>query len=212
MTTNNKSTAIGPVRSSVLILLGMLAVMWVEELIDFLLPFWNLNQLGIKPREVSGLLGIPLSPFLHSGAKHLYLNSVPFLVLGGVVMLGGLKTFVKVSIWVVLIGGLGVWVLGRSGTVHIGASLLIFGYLGFLMSRGIFERSIRWLLVSLIILLIYAGMLWGMLPGTPGISWLGHLCGFLSGIAGAWLMFPKDGQLYGKKAGDSDPLRPSFKL
>ena len=103
-------------------------------------------------------------------------------------MTGGRRQFIRLSLWVTLVGGSGVWLLGGSRTVHLGASLLIFGYLGFLLSRGIARRSIGGVLISLGLLFGYGGMLYGVLPGQPGISWLGHLCGFLAGIAGAWLL------------------------
>jgi len=170
------------------LLFGLLAVMWVVEGVDFLLPVVDLDPYGIRPRTERGLLGILLSPFLHAGFGHLISNSLPFLVLGGLVMTGGRRQFLLLSLWVTVIGGGGVWLLGGSGTVHLGASLVIFGYLGFLLSRGIVERSIGGVLVSLGLLFGYGGMLLGVLPGQPGISWLGHLCGFLAGIAGAVLI------------------------
>lgn len=174
-----------------LMLLGMLAVMWVVELMDFLLPFVNLDSLGIHPRSARGLVGIVLSPFLHLGFGHLISNSLPFIFLGGLVMISGRQKFLLVSLWVTVIGGSGVWLLGGSQTIHLGASLLIFGYLGFLLSRGFIERSLGGIAFSLLLLFVYGGMLYGMLPGQPGISWLGHLCGFLAGISGAfWLTEP----------------------
>jgi membrane associated rhomboid family serine protease len=169
------------------LLLGLLAVMWAAEVVDFVLPMVHLDQFGIVPRTHRGLLGILLSPFLHVGFGHLISNSIPFLLLGGLVMAGGCRQFLLLSLWVTIIGGGGVWLLGAGGTVHLGASLLIFGYLGFLLSRGLAERSVTGVLVSLGLLLGYGGMLHGVLPGQPGISWLGHLCGFLAGTAGAWL-------------------------
>lgn len=173
------------------LLLGLLAIMWVVEIADHVLPFARLDSLGIRPRSQSGLWGIPLSPFLHFGFAHLVSNSIPFLLLGGLVMTGGLRRFLLLSVWVTVIGGSVVWLLGRGGTVHAGASLLIFGYLGFLLSRGVAERSAGGVIVSLVILLGYGGMLYGVLPGQPGISWLGHLGGFLAGIAGAFLLVGK---------------------
>jgi membrane associated rhomboid family serine protease len=152
-----------------LLLFGLLAVMWAVEVVDFLLPMVDLDQFGIRPRSERGLLGILLSPFLHVGFGHR-------------------RVFLLLSLWLTVIGGAGVWLLGGGRTVHLGASLLIFGYLGFLLSRGIAERSIGGVLVSLLILLGYSGMLYGVLPGQPGISWLGHLCGFIAGIAGAWVI------------------------
>jgi len=171
------------------LLFGLLAFMWAVEVVDFLLPMVELDQFGILPRTNRGLVGIFLSPFLHVGFGHLISNSIPFLLLGGLVMVGGGgRQFLLLSLWVTVIGGSGVWLLGGNRTVHLGASLLIFGYLGFLLSRGFAERSIGGVLVSLGLLFGYGGMLYGVLPGQPGISWLGHLCGFLAGIAAAWLL------------------------
>lgn len=191
------------IKSHAVLLFGLLATMWVVEVVDFMLPFSELDRLGIRPRRVDGLIGIPLSPFLHVGFGHLVSNSVPFLMLGGWVMFGGRKVFLAVSAWVVLVGGSGVWLLGGAGTVHLGASGLIFGYLGFLLSRGVFERSIGWVMISVVILIFYGGMIYGVLPGDPRVSWLGHTCGFLAGIAGAWLMFPREGKLFDR--GDPRP-------
>ncbi len=170
------------------LLFGLLAVMWVIEGVDFVLPTVDLDQFGICPRTNRGLWGILLSPFLHVGFGHLLSNSLPFLLLGGLVMTGGRRRFLLLSLWVTIVGGSGVWLLGGDRTVHLGASLVIFGYLGFLLSRGVVERSLGGVLLSLGLLLGYGGMLHGVLPGQPGISWLGHLCGFLAGIAGAWLL------------------------
>ena len=171
-----------------MLLFGLLAIMWVVELADWLLPMTELDRLGIRPRTERGLPGILLSPFLHVGFGHLISNSLPFLLLGGLVMTGGRRQFLLVSLWVTLVGGCGVWLLGGGGTVHLGASLLIFGYLGFLISRGIVERSVGGVVLSVGLLFGYGGMLLGVLPGQPGISWLGHLCGLLAGVAGAWLL------------------------
>jgi membrane associated rhomboid family serine protease len=183
-------------RDQALTLFGLLGVMWISELADFLLP-WQADQWGIRPRTTAGLIGIPLSPFLHGGFGHLMANSVPFLVLGGIAMLGGRALFWGLSVFVTLAGGFGVWLLAPGNSVHIGASGLIFGYLGFLMSRGIFERSIGWVIVGALLLLAYGGMIFGVLPGQAGVSWQGHLFGFIAGIMGAWALFQKDRRLFG---------------
>jgi membrane associated rhomboid family serine protease len=176
------------IKEHALLLFGLLAFMWAVEVVDFLLPMVDLDPLGIQPRTERGLLGILLSPFLHVGFGHLISNSLPFLLLGGLVMTGGRRQFLLVSLWVTVIGGGGVWLLGGGGTVHLGASLVIFGYLGFLLSHGIVQRNVGGVLLSLGLLIGYEGMLLGVLPGQPGISWLGHLCGFLAGVAGAFLL------------------------
>ncbi len=184
------------VKDNALFLLGIVAIFWVIEILDFILPFIPLDNLGIRPRYLPGLVGLATAPFLHLDFGHLISNTVPFIVLGGVVLLGGKKTFITVSIFIAFAGGFALWLLGPGGTNHIGASLVIFGYLGFLLARGVFEKSGPWIAVSLIILVIYGGMIIGVFPSRPEISWQGHLFGFIAGILAAQLMFAKDGHLY----------------
>jgi membrane associated rhomboid family serine protease len=132
-----------------------------------------------------------MSPFLHAGFGHLASNTLPFLALGGTVLLGGRRVFALVSILVVALGGVAVWMLGPGGTNHIGASLLIFGYLGFLLARGIVERSGFWIVVSLVVLVIYGGLIRGVLPGQTDVSWQGHLFGFLAGAFAARVLLAR---------------------
>ncbi len=98
--------------------------------------------------------------------------------------MSGIAAFLGVSLLVILLGGLGVWLFGASG-YHIGASGLIFGYIGYLLARGYFERSVGSLAVAVIVALVYGGALWGVLPGQPGISWQGHLFGAIGGVVAA---------------------------
>jgi len=163
--------------------------MWVVEILD-LLPFVDLDRYGIRPRSASGLLGIVTAPFLHAGFGHLMLNSLPFIVLGGTVLLSGVRVFWGVTIFVTLAGGLGVWLFAESLSNHLGASGLIFGYLGFLLARGVFEKSFPSILIACAILVGYGGLLFGVLPLQTGVSWQGHLFGFLAGVGAARLMFP----------------------
>jgi membrane associated rhomboid family serine protease len=168
--------------------MALVALAWVMELGDFLIPGRWLDSNGIQPRTLSGLPGIFFAPFLHGGFAHLMANTVPFLVLGFLVMLRGLGTFVGVSLLVMVLGGLAVWLLAPSNSIHIGASGLIFGYIGYLLARGYFERNFGSLAVAALVALLYGGAIWGVLPGQPGISWQGHLFGFLSGVAAAGLL------------------------
>lgn len=190
---------IDSIRGHAITLFGILALMWGLEIADQFLPFVNLDKYGIRPRNTGGLVGVAAAPLLHGGFPHLIANSVPFLILGGIVMLGGRRVFWSVTIFVVIAGGLGVWLFASPNSIHIGASGLVFGYLGFILSRGFFERSIFWILVSFVILILYGGLVMGVLPGQPGVSWQGHLFGFAAGIVAAWLMFPKDHRLYQKR-------------
>ena len=174
-------------RSQVELLLCILAFMWIAEVVDFLLG-GALNQFGIHPRTASGLVGSVLAPFLHGGFAHLAANTVPFAVLGWLVLVQGRDEFWGVLLLVWLISGLGVWLFGASNSVHIGASGVIFGFFGFLLFRGILSRSWLPLLIAIAVCIVYGSLIFGVLPLQRGISWEGHLFGFIGGIISARLL------------------------
>ena len=175
-------------RAQVFILFGLVTLFWILELVDLLVLRRSLDTWGIRPRTVDGLWGILFAPFLHGGLGHLIANTLPFLTLGWLVMLRRTSDFFVVTFVAMLVGGLGAWLLGGRNTIHIGASGIIFGYLGYLLLRGYFERSVVSILVSVVVGIFYGGALWGLLPSGPGISWQGHLFGFLGGVGAARLM------------------------
>lgn len=189
MKQNETVQQLGQALKSQAILLGsFVLIFWLLELVDRLLFQGALDQFGIWPRTVVGLRGIPLAPFLHSGFGHLLANTIPFLVLGWFVLVRSRRDFVVVTGVTAVISGLGIWLTGPPRTVHIGASGLIFGYFGFLLLRGYFERSLSSILWSLLVLFLYGGMIWGVLPQRFGISWQAHLFGFIGGgMAAYWL-------------------------
>jgi membrane associated rhomboid family serine protease len=191
-TNDNSSTAI---KSGLIVLMIPALVMWIVEGADQLLFQGSLDQSGIHPRTAEGLLGIFYSPFLHAGFMHLVANTVPFLVLGGFVMLRGIGRFVAVSFIVLILGGFGTWLIGKSDTVHVGASGVIFGYLGYLIGAAVFERSFVAIVLALIGGGLYGGILFGVLPGQIGISWEGHLFGFVGGVVAAKLFTRKTVQI-----------------
>ncbi len=160
--------------------------MWAMEIID-LFPGTPFDSWGIRPRTLRGLLGIPLAPFLHSGFPHLIANTIPFVVLGVVIALSSVEQFVEVTCIIALTSGLGTWLFGQSNSVHIGASGLVFGYLTYLVSRGVFARRILWLAGGFVVMLVYGGILWGLLP-RPGVSWTGHVFGAVGGVLAAWIL------------------------
>ncbi len=166
------------------------AAMWVLEIID-LIPGTPFDRWGIRPREIDGLVGVPLAPFLHSGFGHLLANTLPFVILGGAIAAGGIARWLKVTLIVGAVSGLGVWLFAAPRTIHLGASGLVFGYLTYLLSRGVIARKASWLLGGLIVLLVYGGVLWGLLP-RPGVSWTGHLFGAIGGVVAAWVLHRTD--------------------
>jgi membrane associated rhomboid family serine protease len=176
-------------KAQVLILGGLVALMWGIEIVDQIL-LGSLDIYGIKPRTLIGLRGILFAPLLHGSFAHLIGNTIPFVILGWLVMLRRTRDFFVVTPIVMLVGGLGTWLIGSPG-IHIGASGVIFGYLGFLLSRGYFERSLTAIAFSIVVAALYGGLIWGVLPGHPGISWEGHLFGFIGGIIAARLVAKK---------------------
>lgn len=167
------------------VLLALVGLMWLSELADVTIFGGALDLGGIRPRTEAGLWGILFAPFLHAGFAHLVANTGPLLVLGWLVLLRGLRDFLRVTAAAVLVGGLGVWLVGGPGTVHVGASGLVFGYLGYLFLRGYWERSPSAILVAAAAAVLYGGVLWGLLPLVHGVSWEGHLFGFAGGATAA---------------------------
>ena len=159
-----------------------IAIFWGVEIIDQAIFAHRLDSFGIIPRNLTGLRGVILSPFLHADFGHLLANTFPFIILGWFVMLQRTSDFFTVSLYSMLSSGLGVWLFASPGSVTVGASGVIFGYLGFLMFRGYFQRNIPSIALSLLVIFLYGGMIWGVLPSNPHVSWLAHLFGFIGGI------------------------------
>lgn len=166
-----------------------LGAMWFVEALDSFLLDDELQRQGIRPRHVTGLDGIALSPFLHSGFRHLISNTIPFAVLSALVLTRGARRYVAVSIVVIALGGALVWLLAvSSNSNHIGASGWVFGLFGYLVAAVWFERRPVSILAAGIAIMLYGStILFGFVP-RPGLSWEGHLFGFLAGVAAARLV------------------------
>jgi membrane associated rhomboid family serine protease len=184
------------VTKQVTILMTMVAIFWIVEIVNvsfFHNSYRSLAQYGIIPRNFVGLRGILFAPFLHGGWGHLIANTIPFITLGWLVMLQETSDFFIVTIVTMLVGGIGTWLFGATNSVHIGASILIYGYLGFLLLRGYFQKNIPSIFLSVIVFFIYGGLIWGVLPSQIGISWQGHLFGFLGGVLSAFAIAKEKG-------------------
>ncbi len=172
-------------KKSISVLFSVVAICWVVWLINTTFD-GALLKFGIQPRTLHGLCGILFAPFLHGDLRHLLSNTVPLLILGGTIAIHDRRTFNSITAWNILFGGGLVWLLARSA-VHVGASGLIFGYFGFIVARGWFDRSFISLTIGLVVGVTYASILWGVLPSSPGVSWEGHLFGLIAGVVGAKL-------------------------
>ena len=172
-------------RKNLKLALLVVFVLWLAYLVDLVVPV-DLRLYGLRPHHLEGLWGIVCAPLLHANFSHLIANTGALFVLLIVSLAFSRRlTAVAVGVIMLLSGGL-VWVFGRSNTIHIGASAIIFGLIGFLIFIGIFRRDWRALAVSGVIFFIYGGALLSLFYYLPGISWEGHAFGFLSGVLAAW--------------------------
>lgn len=172
------------VKSQAVVLGATTAAFWSVFALNTLLG-GMLNVLGIIPRTAIGLRGIVFSPFLHGNFDHLLANTASFLVLGWLVMLRDSRHFLLVSLFAALGSGLAAWTIGAPNSVHIGASGVIFGYLGFLLLAGWYARSFASIAISVLVAVLWGGLVLGVMPGQVGISWQGHLGGFIGGVMAA---------------------------
>ncbi|MGA8255403.1 MAG: rhomboid family intramembrane serine protease [Nocardioides sp.] len=166
---------------------GFVALLWLIEIIDSLSDD-SLQEYGVRPRSDEGLLGIAFAPLLHGDWTHIEANTVPALVLGFLVLVSGIVRGLEATGIIWLVAGIGVWLLAPGNTNHVGVSGLIFGWLVYLMVRGIWTRKVAEILLGIVLFVAYGSLLLGVLPGQPGISWQGHLFGALGGALAAWLV------------------------
>ena len=166
--------------------LGMIAGLWAFNFLNYLLGY-RLNYLGILPRNPFGLIGIPFAPFLHGDFNHLLLNTFPLFFLTNFVLLSGYQVFYQVTAIVVVLSGVGIWLFGRRA-IHLGASSLVMGYWSYLMVNAYSQPSIITIALGLISVYYFGGLFMMLVPGEKGVSWEGHVFGFLAGVAAAFMI------------------------
>lgn len=167
---------------------ALMAVMWGQEIADQFVFGQQLDAYGISPREAGTFWHIWTAPFLHADFAHLVANSVPLAVLAFMTAVRSVSRFVLATAIIALIGGGLVWLLGRGGSNHLGASELVFGYLAYLLGVGWWERTPVAIVIAVIAFALYGGILWGVLPSNPAVSWEAHLFGFIGGLVAAALL------------------------
>jgi len=170
---------------------GVAAVLWVVQVVNASHHYSLDARFGLRPREVRGLWGIGTDPFLHASYGHLLSNTIPFILIGWVVLLSGVRTWLTVTLIVVVGGGLLTWLVAPHGIV-LGANGLIFGWLGYLLARAYFSRKLRWIVVAVLVLFFFGTLLGSLLPSFGANSaWQGNACGFVAGIGAAALLHPR---------------------
>jgi membrane associated rhomboid family serine protease len=179
-----QATAAGPRRTALTILAAMVALMWLLEIADLALDH-RLDRYGIEPRDVDGLDGVVTAPFLHVGFGHLIGNTLPFVVMGVVIAFEGPLRLVGVTVIAALVSGFGTWLIAPEGTIHLGASGVVFGYATYLIARGAFNRRLVEIGIGVAVAVIWGSALLAGLEPQQGISWQGHLFGAIGGVVAA---------------------------
>lgn len=184
----------GRLATAAAVMLGWLALLWLLEAVDVVTGH-SLDSLGITPRRPSELADVIPAAFIHFGFAHLAANSLPLLVLGFIAALRGIPRFLGVTLVIILVSGLGVWLVAPAHTNTAGASGVIFGLFGYLLVRGFVDRRLVDIAVGLIVGVVYGSILWGVLPTAEGVSWQDHLFGLAGGVLAAFLFRerPADG-------------------
>ena len=163
----------------------LVVVIWIVEIANLFIGH-RLGNLGILPRSITGLIGIPLAPFIHAGFWHTVSNTIPLLILGGLTLASSERRFWSSTIGAIVLTGILVWLFARS-SYHVGASGLVFAYFGILMGRAFFEQSFVAVIVAGVTVFLYGGMLWGILPIRSFVSFESHLFGLIAGVVVVWL-------------------------
>lgn len=178
------ATALGQIvqimQANSLVALEIIAVLWAIQILNRAVNY-RLNLLGIVPRELFGLGGVACSPFLHGSSNHLFFNSIPLFFLLNLMLAYGWHPFVVFTVNIALIGGLLTWFLGRNA-IHVGASGVIMGYMGFLLMQAIHQRTAYTLILGLIALYYCGSILLSLFPSDEKTSWEGHVFGFVAGL------------------------------
>lgn len=163
---------------------ALVAAMWLVEVVDAI-DGHSLDTEGIRPRQLDGLVGVVVGPFLHASFQHLIANTVPFVALGLTIAFAGAVRVLAVTAITGLVAGLGAWLISPAGTTTIGASGIVFGFATYLIARGVLSRRIGELAIGVTVGLLFGGALLGGLEPQAGISWQDHLFGGIGGVLAA---------------------------
>lgn len=165
--------------------LWLVGIIIAAYLIDFIIPI-DFNRYGIHPRSFLGLLGIPLSPFLHGGFGHLFSNVFPLFALGLLIRTYGRSVFLTSTAALIGLSGALTWLL--SSAIVVGASGLVFAYWTYIITTAIRQRTTKTIVVAVITLFLYGGLIFGLASFREGVSWAGHFSGAVAGVTLAFLM------------------------
>jgi membrane associated rhomboid family serine protease len=180
--------SLGKAVRALVFMTGFLGLLWLIQVINWADSYHLDSRFGILPHHESHLGDIFTAPLLHFSWQHLEGNSVPLLILGFLAAYRGIMRFLTVTLIVAITSGLAVWFFQSSNELTVGASGLIFGYFGYVLVRGIFDRNLADVVVGVLAGVAYFGILAVAIPGTPGVSWIGHAGGLAGGVLAGWVL------------------------
>jgi membrane associated rhomboid family serine protease len=184
---SNAEAMIAEAKRALWVMVGLLAVMWVLQIVNSLDGYDLSQEFGIEARDPASLPEIFSAPFFHFNWDHIEANSGPLFVFGFLAAYRGVKKWLGVSVLIIIASGLGVWFISPSTAVTAGASGLVFGYFGYIIVRGLFDRHPIDIVIGLVMALCFAYQFSSLLPSDEQVSWQGHMFGFVGGIVGGWL-------------------------
>jgi membrane associated rhomboid family serine protease len=190
-------------REGITLLVAMVALMWVLEAVNSVDHGALDHSAGLVPRDVDRLWAIFTSPFLHASFyPHLVDNTIPLLFMGVIIALRGAARLALITLIVIVVGGIGTWLVSPARTITVGASGLVFGYATYLFARGLFNRNLLQVGVGLVVGVVWGGALVSSVVPHSGVSWQAHVCGAIGGVVAAWLLAAPAG---GRRTRSRDP-------
>jgi membrane associated rhomboid family serine protease len=190
---------------ALIIMAAFVAILWGVQIANAE-DDYGLNRFGLEPRTASGLWGVLLQPFLHESWGHLLSNTFPLAAIGWTLLLSGWRVFCFVTAVVILLGDFLTWLVAPSGQIIVGASGLVFGWLGYLLARAYFSRRFKWIVTAVALLVFFGTLLGSLLPTVDArVSWQSHLCGFVVGVFVGWLLHPRRARATGWTARSTVP-------
>jgi membrane associated rhomboid family serine protease len=181
-------------RKALFVMAGVVAVIWAIQIFNWTDRYGLDVRYGIIPRDVFRLPDIFVAPFLHFGWGHIEANSGPLFIFGFLAAYRGVWKFAGVTVLIAVTSGLAVWFFAGSDTLTVGASGLIFGYFGYVLARGLIDRNLIDAVIAVVMGLSFAYLVTVAVPGTPHVSWLGHLGGLIGGVAAGWFFRSRRGK------------------
>jgi membrane associated rhomboid family serine protease len=186
MGTEDAESMLAEARKALFVMVGFLAFLWLIQLINEADGLRLIQEFGIRPRSISSLPDILTAPFIHVSWTHIEANSGPLFIFGFLAAYRGVVRFLGLTVLVILVSGLAAWLTAPSGTVGVGASGVVFGYLGYILVRGFFDRHVIDIIIGAVMALCFAYQFTVLLPHA-GIGWQDHIGGLVGGVVGGWV-------------------------